>query len=65
MKKQRKRRNLKASGGGTTYYNVEILTGKVALLVQYSFFKAVGLPFLRAIVLVAIGEDPLGVARAA
>ena len=28
MKKQRKRRNLKASGGGTTYYNVEILTEK-------------------------------------
>jgi len=52
MKKQRKRRNLKASGGDTTYYNVEILTEKVALLVQ--LFKAVG-----------PGTRSLGVARAA
>jgi hypothetical protein len=40
-----------------TYYDVEILTEKVTLLVTPPP-KAVGAPLFRATVLAAIGEDP-------
>jgi hypothetical protein len=57
MEKQRRRRNLKASGGDTTYYDVEVLTEKVMLLVH--------LPLLRADHTRSNWRGPFGVARAA